>query len=71
MLAAPSGVLLPANCWRMAPQSSGYVKEQMGHASIQTTVDIYGHLIQGANRNEVNRLEDAAFGGAELLQKAG
>jgi len=38
---------------------------------LQTTVDIYGHLIQGANRNEVNRLDDAAFGGAELLQKAG
>jgi integrase len=48
-----------------------YVKEQMGHASIQTTVDIYGHLIQGANRNEVNRLDDANFGGAELVKKAG
>jgi len=33
--------------------------------------DIYGHLIQGAGRNEVNRLDDANFGGAELLQKAG
>ena len=48
-----------------------YVKEQMGHASIQTTVDIYRHLIQGANRNEVNRFDDAAFGGAVLMQKAG
>lgn len=48
-----------------------YVKEQMGHASIQTTVDIYGHLIQGANRNEVNRLDDENFGGAVLVQKAG
>ena len=57
-----------------------YVKEQMGHASIQTTVgrvgnppyvDIYGHLIRGANRNEVKRLDDAAFGGAELLQNVG
>ena len=48
-----------------------YVKEQMGHTSIQTTVDIYGHLIQGANRNEVNRLDDANFGGAELVKKAG
>ena len=36
----------------------------MDHASIQTTLDIYGHLIQGANRNEVNRLDDAAFGAA-------
>jgi len=26
-----------------------YVKEQMGHSSIQVTVDIYGHLIPGAN----------------------
>jgi integrase len=26
-----------------------YVKEQMGHNSIQVTVDIYGHLIPGAN----------------------
>jgi len=25
-----------------------YVKEQMGHSSIQVTVDIYGHLIPGA-----------------------
>ncbi len=36
-----------------------YVKEQMGHASIQTTVDVYGHLIPGSNRNAVNRLDDA------------
>jgi hypothetical protein len=26
-----------------------YVKDQMGHSSIQVTVDIYGHLIPGAN----------------------
>jgi len=26
-----------------------YVKEQMGHSSIQVTVDIYGHLVPGAN----------------------
>jgi len=28
--------------------SLAYVKEQMGHSSIQVTVDIYGHLIPGA-----------------------
>ena len=27
-----------------------YVKEQMGHHSIQVTVDIYGHLGPGGNR---------------------
>jgi integrase len=39
-------------------ESVHYVKEQMGHASIQTTVDVYGHLVPGANRNAVNRLDD-------------
>ena len=36
-----------------------YVKEQMGHSSIQVTVDIYGHLIPGANVSFVDRLDDA------------
>ena len=35
-----------------------YVKEQLGHASIQTTVDVYGHIVPGSNRNDVNRLDD-------------
>ena len=34
-----------------------YVKEQMGHSSIQVTVDIYGHLIPGANTTFVDRLD--------------
>ena len=34
-----------------------YVKEQMGHSSIQVTVDIYGHLIPGANVHYVDRLD--------------
>jgi integrase len=29
----------------------------MGHASIQMTVDIYGHLIPSSNRAAVNRLD--------------
>lgn len=40
-------------------ESLHYVKEQMGHASIQTTVDTYGHLVPGSNRRAVNRLDDA------------
>jgi integrase len=35
-----------------APPS--YVKEQLGHSSIQVTVDTYGHLIPGANRKWVD-----------------
>ena len=34
-----------------------YVKEQMGHSSIQITVDTYGHLIPGANVSCVDRLD--------------
>jgi len=34
-----------------------YVKEQLGHTSIQMTVDIYGHLIPSSNRDIVNRLD--------------
>ncbi len=30
----------------------------MGHHSIQVTVDIYGHLVPGGNRQAVNRLDD-------------
>ena len=36
-----------------------YVKEQMGHGSIQVTVDIYGHVIPGANVSFVDRLDEA------------
>ena len=37
--------------------SLAYVKEQMGHSSIQVTVDIYGHLIPGADISCVDRLD--------------
>jgi integrase len=43
-------------------ESLAYVKEQLGHHSIQITVDTYGHLIPGANRQAVNRLDDPAWG---------
>ncbi len=42
-------------------ESIYYVKEQMGHASIQTTVDVYGHLVPGSNRRAVNKLDDATL----------
>ena len=43
-----------------ARRSVVYVKEQPGHGSIQITVDTYGHLIPGANRAAVDRLDDNA-----------
>lgn len=30
----------------------------MCESSIQTTVDVYGYLVSGSNRNAVNRLDD-------------
>jgi integrase len=37
--------------------SLAYVKEQMGHSSIQVTADVYGHLVPGANIAWVDRLD--------------
>jgi len=37
-------------------ESLAYVKDQLGHASIRMTVDVYGHLVPGANRQAVNKL---------------
>jgi hypothetical protein len=37
--------------------SLAYVNEQMGHASIQVTVDTYGHLVPGENAAWINTLD--------------
>jgi integrase len=39
-------------------ESPVYVKEQMGHSSIQVTVDLYGHLIPDGNKQAVDRLDN-------------
>jgi len=51
-------------------ESPTYVMEQMGHSSINVTVDIYGHLIYGhlvpgGNRQAVDRLHDSALSGSD------
>jgi integrase len=49
-----------------------YVKEQLGHSSIKITVDVYGHLVPGANRQAVNRLPSLdGFQAAERNLKEG
>lgn len=45
----------------MQGESLVYVKEQMGHSSIRVTVDTYGHLIPGSNRQAVNKLDDVVL----------
>jgi integrase len=42
-------------------ESLAYIKEQLGHYSIKMTVDIYGHLVPGANKKAVDRLDDEDF----------
>ena len=37
--------------------SLAYVRDQMGHGSIQVTVDIYGHLVPAANISFVDKLD--------------
>ncbi len=37
-------------------ESLVYVKDQLGHSSIKMTVDVYGHLVPGANRAAMDRL---------------
>jgi integrase len=48
-------------------ESLTYVKEQLGHSSIKITVDVYGHLVPGANRQAVNRLP--SLGGFQALKQ--
>jgi integrase len=36
------------------------VRDQLGHHSIKVTVDIYGHLVSGANKAAVDRLDDTS-----------
>jgi integrase len=38
-----------------------YIQNQMGHASINVTFDIYGHLIKTENKEAAKRLGDAIF----------
>jgi integrase len=46
-----------------------YVKEQMGHSSIKMTVDIYGHLVPGANRQAVNQLPALTRSSGEVTRR--
>ena len=39
-------------------ESLAYVRDQLGHHSIEVTVDIYGHLAPEGNKAAVDRLDD-------------
>ncbi|MCZ6563068.1 MAG: site-specific integrase [Deltaproteobacteria bacterium] len=39
-------------------KSLAYVRDQLGHSSIKITVDTYGHLVPGGNKENVDDLDD-------------
>ncbi len=45
----------------MRGENLTYIKEQLGHSSIQVTVDLYGHLIPGMHRGAIDALADATW----------
>ena len=51
-------------------ESLVYVKEQMGHSSIQVTVDLYGHLIPGGNKRAVDRLDSRSVNSVSVRASA-
>jgi hypothetical protein len=52
-------VIYSQACCSRTARARPNVKKQMGYSSIQVTVDIYGHLVPGGNRQAVDRLDDA------------
>ncbi|MDA2931126.1 hypothetical protein MYX84_14470 [Acidobacteria bacterium AH-259-O06] len=52
-------------------ESLAYVKEQLGHSSISMTVDTYGHLVPGANREAMDRLPTEEEAAKEEAAKIG
>jgi hypothetical protein len=45
-----------------------YVRDQMGHKSIQVTADVYGRFIPAGNRSAVDALDDATQPSATQAQ---
>jgi integrase len=41
--------------------SLAYVRDQLGHSSIQVTVDVYGHLVPGGQRAVADTLDSPTF----------
>jgi hypothetical protein len=39
-----------------------YIQSQLGHASVQTTLDRYGHLLPATHREAAQRLDQTLFG---------
>lgn len=44
-----------------------YISSQLRHASIRTTLDLYGHLMPEVNREAAQRLDRSVFGGGPVV----
>ena len=44
-------------------ESLKYIQRMLGHESVKTTVDTYGHLIDESNMPAARRLDEAVFFG--------
>ena len=49
-------------------ESLAYIRDQLGHHSIQITVDTYGHLVPGGNRQAVDKLDDENWSGLNQVR---
>jgi integrase len=47
-----------------------YISKQMGHASVQITLDRYGHLLPDTGREEMQKLDRVMDGGASGVTRA-
>ncbi len=54
----------------LSGESLAYVKDQLGHSSISMTVDVYGHLVPGANRAAMDRLPTEETAGGDPVESA-
>jgi integrase len=50
-------------------ESAKYVQDQVGHASITTTYDVYGHLMPQAKQQATKRLERSLFGNKAKIKQ--
>ena len=59
----------PASLLIVASENPKYIQSQLGHASIQTTMDRYGHLMPESHREAGRRLDDLVLGEASAQKK--
>ncbi len=52
----------------MQGQNIKYIQTQLGHASIQTTLDRYGHLLKEAHTEQATKLDNILGFGRKMVE---